>query len=514
MKNATPRLLILALCAALSSRHATVAEVPATPPTPAPLRALIVGGGPDTESNQVAIESNVRYVSSLLGSAPRLTLFADGKPAGATVLYQKPSDDSNLGNHAVDLMVNGADAMFRANEEALRAPRLGKKLDGGANSKDIARAFSTLAAQQKSAPRSLLIYFTGHGGDNQSDLDDNFYAQWGGGDFSVRKMAAQLKKIPDTAPVAVVMVQCFSGAFANLLFEDGDPQARVLARDFAGFFASTRDRPAAGCTSEVNEAEYHDFTSYFFAALSGRDRAARRVANADFNADGRVGMNEAFCYALANDASIDVPVCTSDAFLRRFVKTPDAQTFASEYSQLLQWASPAQRAALEAISVRLKLSGVNRLKAAYDAARTAEAASHAPDENRAFSTPMRGALAAFEKQRTAARKLLMAKFPAVNAQDAKKRDAQRAAALLWAQAEAKRGAWKPLLQSGAKLRALWLAQQKRETENEVADAYRLRFIRLAKSVALAHDFQSEKDAALQARYTRLVEAEARSLPLK
>ena len=512
VKNATFRFLIFALCATPCLPIAAQ-ETPATAPTSAPLRALIVGGGPDRESNQVAIESNVRYVGSLLGSAPRLTLFADGKPTGATVLYQTKSGASQEGTYAVDLMVNGAVALFRESEEALRAPRIGGKLDGGANAKDIARAFSTLAAQQKSAPRPALIYFTGHGGDNETNLDDNAYSLWGGGDFSVRNMAAQMKKLPDNAPVAVVMVQCFSGSFANLLFEGGDPHERVLARDFAGFFASTRERPAAGCTSEVNEAEYHDFTSYFFAALSGRDRAARRVSNADYNADGRVGMNEAFCYALINDPSIDVPVCTSDAFLRRFVKTPDKQTFASEYSRVLEWSSPAQRAALEALSRHLKLSGETRLKTAYDAALAGERAA-ASNDDEPPSIAMRGALAAFEKQRTAARKRLMKKFPAINSPDAKKRDAARAAALQWAKIEAKRGAWQPLLQSGARVRVLGLGQQKRETERELAQAYRLRFIRLAKSVALAHDFQNEKDAVLQTRYERLLESEARSLPLK
>src|SRR5258708_3063238 len=40
-------------------------------------RVLIVGGGPDLHNNQVAIESNVRYVGHLLPQATsRLTLFA------------------------------------------------------------------------------------------------------------------------------------------------------------------------------------------------------------------------------------------------------------------------------------------------------------------------------------------------------------------------------------------------------------------------------------------------------
>ena len=47
----------------------------AVDPTPSSLRVLIVGGGPALEHNQVAIESNVRYVTRLLPpGTPKTTL--------------------------------------------------------------------------------------------------------------------------------------------------------------------------------------------------------------------------------------------------------------------------------------------------------------------------------------------------------------------------------------------------------------------------------------------------------
>src|SRR5579871_6354986 len=56
-------------------------------PAPA-LHALIVGGGPDKDHNQVAIESNVRYVDRLLPkSAPRHVLFASGDPSEKNVQF-------------------------------------------------------------------------------------------------------------------------------------------------------------------------------------------------------------------------------------------------------------------------------------------------------------------------------------------------------------------------------------------------------------------------------------------
>src|SRR5205085_5078810 len=126
--------------------------------------------------------------------------------------------------------------------------------------------------------------------------------------------------------------------------------------------AVTRERMAAGCTPELDEAEYHDFTSYFFAALSGRDRVGRTVTGADYNHDGRVGMDEAYAYSLAHDISIDVPVCTSDVFLRRAVVSDDSEVFQTPFSVVRSWAAPAQGAALDELSQTLKLTGENRVE--------------------------------------------------------------------------------------------------------------------------------------------------------
>jgi hypothetical protein len=148
------------------------------------------------------------------------------------------------------------------------------------------------------------------------------------------------------------MVQCFAGAFGNVLFAGGDPKGDLIDRPVCGFFATTRERMAAGCTAEVNEADYHDFTSYFFAALSGKDRLGRRVAPPDYNKDGKVGMDEAFAYANITEPSIDVPVATSDVFLRRFVRMADREVEETPYAKVLASASPARWTASQKLSAR------------------------------------------------------------------------------------------------------------------------------------------------------------------
>ena len=52
----------------------------------APLRTLIISGGPDVEYNQYAIESNARYLEKLTEkSSWRRIYFADGKPNSRTI---------------------------------------------------------------------------------------------------------------------------------------------------------------------------------------------------------------------------------------------------------------------------------------------------------------------------------------------------------------------------------------------------------------------------------------------
>src|SRR5438105_1116266 len=71
------------------------------------LHTLIVGGGPDRKDNQVAIESNVRYVGSLLPpQTDRITLFADGNPQSATVLYDVDPAAAQPGQRVLDLLLS------------------------------------------------------------------------------------------------------------------------------------------------------------------------------------------------------------------------------------------------------------------------------------------------------------------------------------------------------------------------------------------------------------------------
>ena len=468
-------------------------------PEPVPLRVLIVGGGPEVSHNQVAIESNVRYVGKLLPKGSRqTTLFADGDPKHDTVLYMDDLEAMSPEHRVLTLLMQGSDSDFNQTLQ-LRKPNLGASLDGPSKQESIATAFQKISQENDPLSRSLLIYFTGHGSPNNRDRDNNVYDLWGKGEnLSVRELARQIGKLPETRPVAIVMVQCFSGAFGNLIFEGGDPSAPTTARDFAGFFATTADRVAAGCTPALNEADYHDFTSYFFAALTGRDRQGRTVLGADYDGDGHVGMNEAYCYTLIHDASIDVPVCTSDVFLRRFVPAKDEEVFQERYGRVLTWATAAQRAALEALSEDLHLTGENRLTTAHDHVfkpLTQEA-----------SQAHRQAIQRFRSLRQEQRKALYRRWPDLRIAEGIAYEKLRKEALTEIANGLKEGRWQDLLDAYADT----VKTMNAEERADVAQAHELRFVRLAKSIILAHRLQQTGDADTKARYARLLESEGRT----
>src|SRR5579862_6571383 len=106
-------------------------------------RALVVGGGPDPEHNQVAIESNVRYLLRLLPkNAARTVLFADGDRKSENVLYEEREKELSPAERIVALVLDGRSA---AHPETLkyRATSI-PQVDGPSKSTSVAAAFDRL----------------------------------------------------------------------------------------------------------------------------------------------------------------------------------------------------------------------------------------------------------------------------------------------------------------------------------------------------------------------------------
>jgi hypothetical protein len=328
-----------------------------------PLHAILVGGGPDLENNGAEIESHLRFAAEILPrGAQRFIHFTDGKSRGKTVSF---TDSAKLspGRRALHtLLPNGG---FGPEAEA-RKPEIGQKLEGAARRDAIRASIGKIPAKAGESATPVLLYFAGHGSENSWNAENNSYHLWDNEQLSVSHLASEISRLPVRAPIALIMVQCYSGAFANVLFRYGDPANDLIEHDLAGFFAASKDREAAGCGTEIHEPHYQDFSSYFFGALCGRSRLGQPVTGADYDGDGTVNMYEAFCFALIHDDSPDTPTCTSQAFLSRFVSLANPELYATPFAKIMAAANPAQQAALTALSEKLELTGEDRLITAFD----------------------------------------------------------------------------------------------------------------------------------------------------
>ena len=328
-----------------------------------PLYALIVGGGPDVDSNAAEIEGHVHFVAGILPATARsVVLFADGKADQESVSYADPSPDADA-KRALAILLDDSDA---GDTLLTRTPKLGKPIDGASRLPDFHRALGKLSSQAVKAPAPLLLYFAGHGTQDEKNEQDTAYDMWDGDALKVRTLAAEVGRVPRQVPVVLVMAQCFSGAFADLLFRNGDPDGAPADGNLAGFFSARKDHEASGCSYETEREDYQDFSSYFFGALCGHDRFGGAMDGADFDGDGSVSLHEAFCYALIHDQSADTPICTSDVFLKRFAPLPDATIYSTPYKEVREAGTAAQRAALDALSEQLGLAGEARALAAFD----------------------------------------------------------------------------------------------------------------------------------------------------
>ncbi|RYX86464.1 hypothetical protein EON83_01990 [bacterium] len=498
-----------------------------------PLQVMIVGGGPSPASNQAAIESNVRYVTKLLPEKRDATiLFADGDKTHATVLFNPEASPKSPAEEILDSFLrptgrrrgpggggppaapapapapataqltqaqqNGATAQVPRSQGNFKVPDL-QQLDGPAQKTNVATAFGHLV-EAKPSKQPVFLYFTGHGSKTKDDLENNYYNLWAGEKLTVQDLSQQVARLPEKEPVVLVMVQCFSGSFGNILFEGGLPNAPLIDRDIVGFYASTKDRVAAGCTPAVNEEYYYDFTSYFFSALTGRDRLDRKAApDADFNHDGKVGLDEAFYWSIINDNSIDVPVSTSDVFLERFSPLVGDTWESTPYKSLLEWASTAQKASLNGLSAALEVTGEDRIAQVKNIdfnARTAAINTQIQDVNQRFTA-----------LRDQSRTTYLAAFPKLTSADATERTEARQQALTQITTEIGQQKWQPFQALVAERNA---AQQK-GSGISVIQAKQLRFLRLARKIVSDHNLRTSNNSEAKDRYFKLLKSESKTL---
>jgi Caspase domain len=311
---------------------------------------LVLGGGGAPSYNEIAIEKNVLYFQRTMK-----TLGFD--PSRATILFANGNDGSKTVRY------------LDANRlERFKAPNI-PYLQAAATVDNLQQSLQQIATASTSDRRPLFFYFTGHGSHNHEDEDNNKMMLWDEQSLNVREFATFLDRLPPTKPVVTVMVQCYAGAFANsLVYKNGDPQAKIAERHRCGFFATTKSLPSVGCTPEVDEADYRDYSSSFFAGLSGTNRIGQRVASADYNQDGRVSYLEAHAFAKVDEQAADLPISTSESWLQSQLSEAATANLLDEQSlsKLLATARPEQRFVVQSLAKQLNFDRSKSYRDNYD----------------------------------------------------------------------------------------------------------------------------------------------------
>ena len=327
---------------------------------------VVFGGGPRLQNSEYSLERNVvlfrQTMPRLQLAQPKLrVLFGAGdeadRPDVKVGRFQPLPEAFRLVAGLFNLSGEPIDIDYRHHE-----------LEGVSSSCRKTAVLDTLrdlGDRVKPGDR-VLIYNTGHGGKGDPIENGHFYT-WGDGRVSVREFTEALDEYPVEVPVTVVMVHCYSGAFANLIFKGGDPANGLADHPRAGFFATTDSLPAAGCTPDIKVEDYKEYSSDFWAALGGLDRSGQPVRADDVNGDGRIDSAEAHAHVLTSTTTIDLPVKTSDTLVRVWAGRNGADRSQRRskppFSALVAQADPLESHALRALCRDLELEGEDRLEA-------------------------------------------------------------------------------------------------------------------------------------------------------
>ena len=296
-----------------SRRLACLLALLVAAPAPAADHFLLVGGGPTPQESQVSIESNVMWIEAEMtrrSFTSCQTLFASGASGRPDVVLHSPNDAAVarwLPLARLHGMQGPGASIYRPGSVAGGGPATAERVGA-----ELRRALSSLGDGD-----SLFLVYNGHGSEEPVDTSRNALRLWGESRLDVRTFTDILRSAPPAATVRYFFPQCHSGAFARSIGrEAAAPELSTVATNRCGFFSVTDNRIAEGCTPSVEAGDYRDYSTFFFAALTGLTRTGEALSrDPDIDRDGRVSLLEAHAYAYTEGLSSDVPRTTSEYYL-------------------------------------------------------------------------------------------------------------------------------------------------------------------------------------------------------
>ncbi len=463
---------------------------------------LTIGGGYSPSGNQVSLEKNIFYFQRVLkdlglGTAPHDIFFSKGKGPGRDLIQEDP--DKQLPK------INDMMALVFSKERGLRQDYRSHQLEnlsGGSNRADVTKWFNTTGPTLKKGDR-LILYITAHGGKaSGKDPQNTLLYMWNNQNMTMKEFTGLLDKLDPQVQVVMVMVQCFSGGFANVIFKDGDQKNGLSPAARCGFYATVHDRPAAGCTPDIREENYKEYSTSFWAAVYGKTRLGKQVPKPDYDGDGQVSYNEAHSYALINSDTIDISIRTSDAFLRAYSKTKDDKlgdqlySYKTEYEQIHEAAGPCEKAVLDELSKSLNMDMPDRVRKAR------HLATEVMTQRGKLNGERGGLVRKYEEIRGSFRKMVTESWPEIAnpyhpltmKMMTDKAEGEKMVSMI-----EKHASWPEFKKLAGKIRDL--DKQSEDMEHKWVKYQRLVYV--AESVALAHNLKLVATPDLQKQYERL-----------
>jgi hypothetical protein len=173
-------------------------------------------------------------------------------------------------------------------------------------------AFEAVIDDLKTCLRSddlLLIHTNNHGGHNGTD---SYICTYSGPDYTTPDFAAKIAELPTFRDLVVMMEQCHSGGFNDLVIQHSPAQ---------------RTSFSAACTefrSSIGGADFDPFARDWISSFAGYDPFGGSLGfPPDVSGEGNVSAVEAFAYADRMHHSYDTPVYSergagaSDTFLEQ-----------------------------------------------------------------------------------------------------------------------------------------------------------------------------------------------------
>ena len=296
--------------------------------------AIIIGGGNSLLSSQAQIELNIQYAKESLQDKDLnvTTFFTDGGEPGLDVFtqHQEPLDPGN----------EPLARVFGDYLEQYREYR-SSALDNIAGSTRRETLLPELTQRLSVAESPIWLLYNGHGNQSYSTTDQVTLELWD----KTRVTAEELHAVLDATdqPVRYAFTQCYSGGFHALAYDEPYGSMKPASPQRCGFTAVSAYSLAEGCSASINTGDYRDYTTHFFAALTGYDRNGNVVlSEPDSDNNGDVSPREAHFYSLLNANSTDISRATSEDFLERwepwYLKwTPGVKDLPSnEYAKLFR----------------------------------------------------------------------------------------------------------------------------------------------------------------------------------